>query len=172
MVGIAAGVATGLAGLQTWRLGNAQEEIGELSAKVIFQVTQTEQAVDVNETLNGTIDEIAGNFAALVERHRLDQVERDRVVAARDEDLAAARATARRLEGERDAIFRDDMGCAEMGGIRVDRVCGLVAVQLRLRSTRDSGSDHGPNGRSPGGGNGAGPDAVDSADSLPAIVRF
>ena len=170
---IAGGVAAGaivLLGLQTMRLGNAQEAIGALEVKVSFQVAQTEEAVGVNVKLNGNIDELAGKIAAMIEGRRLEREERDRLLAVRDEDLAAAREAARRLEGERDALFRDDLGCAEMGAIRVDLSCGLIAVQLRERSNRGSG-DGGTDGGGPGGSDGPGADPDDSPHTVSATVQ-
>lgn len=153
---IAGGVAALFAvigGLQTWRLGNAQEEVGELRAKMEVQIAETRQAVDVNTALNTNIDELATKIAAMVEGRRLEREEQDRVLAARDEDIAAATAIARRLEGERDEIFRRDLGCAEMGDIRVDLVCPAIAEQLRELSGRGTRSSRDPDsGGASGGG--------------------
>ena len=170
IAGAVAAAAFVLVGVQTFRLGNAQEAIGALEVKVSFQVAQTEEAVGVNVKLNGNIDELAGKIAAMIEGRRLEREERDRLLAVRDEDLAAAREAARRLEGERDALFRDDLGCAEMGAIRIDAVCPLIAIQLRQRADQGSG-DGGTDGGGPGGSDGPGADPDDPADPLSATVQ-
>jgi hypothetical protein len=148
---IAGGIALGafaLVGLQTWRLGNAHEELGAVQAVLEVQKEETQQAVDVNVKNNTEIDQLVVRIAEMLEVRRLETIERDRVLAVRDEDLAAARSLARRLEGERDAIFRDDMDCAAMGGIRIDAACPLIAHQLRERTGRS---------RSEGSADGGGP---------------
>ena len=149
---IAGGVALGafaLVGLQTWRLGNAHEELGHVTAVLEVQKEETQQAVDVNVKNNLRVDELVLQISDMLEGRRLEEVERDRVLAVLDEDLVAARSLARRLEGERDAIFRDDMDCAAMGSIRVDTQCPLLAEQLRERTGRarsDRGTDGGGSG--------------------------
>lgn len=148
---IAGGVALGafaLVGLQTWRLGNAHEDLGEVKAVLNVQKAETQQAIDVNDKNNLRVDELVLQISDMLETRRLDEIERDRVLAVVDEDLEAARSLARRLEGERDAIFRDDMDCAAMGSIRIDNVCPLIAVSLRERTGRS---------RSSGSANGGGP---------------
>lgn len=149
---IAGGVALGafaLVGLQTWRLGNAHEELGAVTAVLEVQKEETQQAVNVNVANNLQIDQLVASISDMLEDRRLDELERDRVLAVRDEDLATARSLARRLEGERDAIFRDDMDCAAMGAIRVDATCPLIAHQLRERTGGPRG-DRSADGGGPG----------------------
>lgn len=135
-----------LAAVQTARLGSAQEEIGELSAKMNIQVAETRQAVGVTETLNTSIDTLTERIAVMVEGRRLEREANDRLLAARDNDIATANALARRLEGERDEIFRQDFGCNEMGSIRIDSVCPAIGDQLRKLTTRRIGDGRDSNG--------------------------
>jgi len=148
---IGGAIVVALLGLQTWRLSNAHEELGAVEAKFEVQIVETQQAVAANKLNNSQIDKLATQIVDMVESRRLEGEERDRVIAANNEDLVAARAVARRLEGERDDIFRGDLGCAAMGAIRVDTACPLIAIQLRERTSR-ARSDRDADSGSAGGG--------------------
>lgn len=169
IAGGAAAFAMVLVGIQTWRLGNSQEEIGELKAKIFHQVAQTQQAVGVNVTLNTQLDGLATRIADMVEARRLEREEQDRVLAARDEDLAAAVDEARRLEGERDVIFRSTLSCAELGSTRVDLACPAIADQLRQRTHGGSG-DRDPDSGSPGGSGTTRASSTHESDLVPAAA--
>lgn len=167
MGGAAAGMAL-IAGLQTWRLAGAQEEIGTLKASVVFQVQQTEEAVGVNERLNGSVDELAGKIAGMIEARRIEREERDELLAARDVDIAAARDAARRLQGEVNDIFRNDLQCADLGSLRVDVICPAIAARLRERTTRHSSSNGGADGGDSGGSDDFGSGSTDAPHLLSA----
>lgn len=166
IAGLAALAFMALAGVQTSRLASAQEENGELRAKLEVQATETRQAVNANASLNVEIDTLAGRIADLVEARRLEREEHDRVLAAREEDLADALAQARRLEGERDEIFRNDAQCEQLGSTRIDTVCPAIAEQLRgLTARRARGGDS----EDGGGAGGDSPPSADAADHAVAL---
>lgn len=144
IVGGIAGVSLMLTGLQTYRLEQAQQEIGKLRESVEFQILQTEEAVQVNANNQETIERLSSLYSNLVSQRAADRQMQDEILLARDEELNAAHARTKQLQDEFDAIFREDPSCDEVAQISISATSPAVASRLRER-TRDAGSNRDPN---------------------------
>lgn len=140
LAGVAGLALAGAAAAQTWRLGNAQETIGEYREKVRSQAAAIDAAAAANETQTATIRQLRDRIAEMVESRRVEAERREAELTERDRELARARAEAADLRREIDDAFDATYSCATLRDLRVDTACPAVADRLRER-TRYQGGD-------------------------------
>jgi hypothetical protein len=125
--GLLAALALGI-GLQTWRLGNAKEELGAARVAV-------DQAVGVNEHNGGVIKvlELAGREC--VAGRETDEKKFIVAEAKWEAQKEMLRFETETILGKRIEVFRDPT-CAEFAQLDIGNVCPAIVNSLRLRASR------------------------------------
>jgi len=131
---IAGGVAGALLVVQTVRLGNAHERVGELEVKLQTQVEQTEEAVAANLTNMQTILLLETTVSDMIIQRLADAEERELELANRDREVDLALQLAEEDRRERLELFNATQSCDELANMRVDLACPAIADGLRERS--------------------------------------
>jgi hypothetical protein len=126
--------------VQTVRLGNAKERVGELEVKLQTQVEQTQKAVDANLTNMSTILMLEGTVSDMIVQRQADADERERELENRDREVDLALQIAEEDRRERLELFHATQSCDELANMRVDLACPAIADRLRERSR--TGSSH------------------------------
>jgi biopolymer transport protein ExbB/TolQ len=139
-------VIVGALGVQTWRLGNAKERIELLSAKLLNQTNETLEAVDASNSKDAQLKDLRGRLATLTASRAADREERDRLLTARDNELAQARRSAEEARRERSEIWLSTAACSELASLRISTYCPDMANRLRLRSRSQSSDEDGTGG--------------------------
>ena len=129
-------------------LKGSYERNGELEALLASQVAETEECVSANGSNIDTINRMEKTIVEMIERRRVEQQERERVLAQRERELVRAQARADQLERERENEIATNEDCADLTSLRVGVFCPATADQLRKRSRGAGGDEDGDGGDS------------------------
>lgn len=125
--GLLAALALGIT-LQTWRLGNAKEELGAARVAV-------DQAVNVNEHNGGVIKDLELAGRDCVAGREADEKKFIVAEARWEVQKEALRFEAETISGQRIEVFRDPT-CAEFAQLDIGSICPAIVNSLRLRASR------------------------------------
>jgi len=127
--GLLAALGLGIT-LQTWRLGNAKEELGAARVAV-------DQAVSVNDHNGGVIKDLELAGRDCVAGRETDEKKFIVAEARWEAQKEALRFQTETIQGQRIEVFRDPT-CAEFAQLDIGNICPAIVNSLRLRAARIS----------------------------------
>ena len=126
-------------GVQSYRLGKAQERAGTLQAQLEQQAIETQEAIDANKSYSAAMQQLEARIDEMVEARRVQQAERDRLLAERDTLVTEARNEAEKARRERRDLWRQTRSGEGLQTLVVDTACSPIAARLRERSQGGGG---------------------------------
>jgi len=134
-LGLALLALTSFGAMQSHRLKNSQQEVGEQKALVDVAKQATQEAADANASNQDTIKRLQAQIETMIAQRKLDAEQRDAEIAKRDAAIVAARQETDRFKRKISNAFKSSADCTNLQGVRIDAVCPDVAVGLRERTS-------------------------------------